>query len=326
LGGGAPLILIVSNALDATTDFFEERLRARGRAFLRLDTESLGSADLTFYAGCKPTTRRAKFKGVALDADDIHAIYYRRPRPPAVGGNRMSVGEREWVDSELRRAWGGWLAATNARWVNHPLAISSASYKPEQLARAEQLGIDIPETLITTDPDEARAFARDCGMEMVVKPIGHGQVEGPGDEVSRLIYTTALGPSDSRLLNQVALCPTLLQRRVPKEVDLRVTIVGVSVLAVALHSQEQQVSAIDCRRDNMRGMRYSAVSLPPQLAERLVAYVKSYGLVYAAIDLILDPNGRYWFLEINPAGQWAWLEQQIAIPISDALVDALDER
>jgi glutathione synthase/RimK-type ligase-like ATP-grasp enzyme len=70
-------------------------------------------------------------------------------------------------------------------------------------------------------------------------------------------------------------------------------------------------------------MRYSEIALPRRLADQLVALTRSYGLYFAAIDLVLDPEGNYWFLELNPAGQWAWLEQEIGVPISAALTRCL---
>jgi hypothetical protein len=317
--------LLLSNAQDVTADYFAERLREAGRAFVRVDTERLGSAGMTFtVGGGHEAVGCASFDGMSIDTSQVHAIYYRRPRPPTVNDDATTAGEREWISSELRRAWGGWFATTRARWVNHPLAISNASYKPEQLARAERMGLRVPETLITTKPEEARAFARAHNMLLVAKPISHGEIRDAAGQQERLIYTTALGDGDGAILDRVAMCPTLLQRRVQKNVDLRVTVVGDSVLPVALHSQEHPVSAVDCRRDNMRRMRYSVAVLPPELEQRLVAYVRSYDLVFAAIDLVRDVDGAHWFLEINPAGQWAWLEQKTGVPISEAIIRAFD--
>ena len=41
------------------------------------------------------------------------------------------------------------------------------------------------------------------------------------------------------------------------------------------------------------------------------------GLTFGAIDLILTPDGEYVFLEVNINGQWAYLEDMLALPISD---------
>ena len=282
---------------------------------------------MTFsVGGGRRPAARATLGDVSLEARDVKAIYYRRPVAPVITAVGMTPGERGWIASELRRAWGGWFATTRALWVNHPLSISGASYKPEQLARAQRMGLNVPETLITTNPAEARAFAETHRTGLIAKPVGHGEIRDEAGQQERLIYTTALGAPDGVLFDRVAGCPTLLQRRLQKEYDLRVTLVGDSVLPVVLHSQDHSVSAVDCRRDNMVGMRYSIARLPDDVEQLLRAYVRSYNLVFAAIDMVRDVHGVYWFLEINPAGQWAWLEQRTGIPISDAIIQAIDVR
>jgi len=231
---------------------------------------------------------------------------------------------RPWVESELRRTWGGLLASNpNVKWVNHPLSISAASYKPEQLARAARFGLSVPETLITTEAGLAREFCEGLGWQVVVKPVGHGEIRGASEAKDRVVYTNPLDEAQSALLERVAFCPTLFQQRIIKDVDVRVTVVGETCIAVALHSQERPVSEIDCRRDNMSGMRYSLVSMPGEIQRTLVALVRSYELHFAAIDLARDRDGRFWFFELNPAGQWAWLEQAAGAPISQALIRCL---
>jgi glutathione synthase/RimK-type ligase-like ATP-grasp enzyme len=151
-------------------------------------------------------------------------------------------------------------------------------------------------------------------------------VFGNTPEQDSLVYTNLVTAEAIEQFALVANCPTLLQRRIAKDVDLRVTVVGGECLTVALHSQEREVSVVDCRRDNMAEMRYSRANLPSSLSASLVQLTHSYGLRYAAIDLARAPDGRYWFFEINPAGQWAWLEEQVNVPISEALVRCLNKR
>ncbi len=47
---------------------------------------------------------------------------------------------------------------------------------------------------------------------------------------------------------------------------------------------------------------------------------------FAALDFIVDPDDQWWFLECNPNGQWAWIEEETGLPISSALADALEGR
>ncbi len=315
------LILIVSNAQDVTADFFERKLTAAGKPFTRLNTECLADVPLTLTFGTGPAPRRwANVRGSLLNLDHIKGIYYRRPVQPHVPGN-ATTATKAWVANELRRAWGGFLAArSDIRWVNHPLAVSAASYKPEQLARAERYGLKIPETVITSVPEEALAFCERHAYDVVVKPVGHGEIREATPDQDRIVYTNAITRACRPLLERVSGCPTLLQRRIAKAVDLRITVVDDECIAVAMHSQDRAVSAIDCRRANMQGMRYSLTQLPSTIERTLVTLVRSYGLLYAAIDMARDTDGEPWFFEVNPAGQWAWLEEKVGAPVSQALI------
>jgi glutathione synthase/RimK-type ligase-like ATP-grasp enzyme len=319
------VILVVSNAADATASFFEDRLRLRGVDYIRLNTEEADRLAIDFqligggYSGAFSICEG----GARYRIDEISAIYYRRPRPVAL----VPIEDpalRLWMQNEHRRAWGGLLfVSQDVRWVNNPIAVGGASYKPEQLARAVRHGLSVPDSLVTSDPTAAEQFCVERNWRIVVKPIGHGEIRGEVPEADRLVYTNSLQVSHAAMLERVRNCPTLFQVHLAKAVDLRITVAGAECIAVALHSQEREHSLVDCRRDNMLRMRYSITRLPTALADTLVDLTRSYGLYYAAIDMVLDPEGNYWFLELNPAGQWAWLEQEIGAPISDALIRCL---
>ncbi|MNZ28723.1 hypothetical protein D3C78_459550 [compost metagenome] len=52
--------------------------------------------------------------------------------------------------------------------------------------------------------------------------------------------------------------------------------------------------------------------------------MRRLNLRYGAIDFVCDPQGNLWFLEINPNGQWAWIENLTGYPIAEAIVDELE--
>jgi glutathione synthase/RimK-type ligase-like ATP-grasp enzyme len=208
------------------------------------------------------------------------------------------------------------------KWVNHPLAISSAIYKPEQLARAASVGLAVPETVITSNPAAAATFCRTHRWDVVAKPIGHGYVANPEESEWYLVYANPLTPDHGRHLDLVKNCPTLFQRRIHKVFDYRVTVVDEECLSVRLRSTLENPQ-LDCRRSNMEGIRYETCDIPDDVRLKLIRLTQSYGLHFAAADLAEDDAGLWWFFEINPAGQWAWLEEQTGIPISQALVNCL---
>jgi len=317
------VILIVSNARDATADFLQERMNQTGVKFIRLNTECLPG--IRFCAAPKAGLVDGGFTigEERFQFADLKSVYYRRPIAPSVDGD-FSPGLRAWIQNENRRSWGGLLLSLQKlRWVNHPLAISAASYKPEQLVRAHRFGLSVPETLITTEPNEARSFCKSHDWNVVAKPLGHGEIRGSGNETDKLVYTSALRPEIDDEFAAVVNCPTLFQVRVNKIIDIRATVIDSRCLGVALHSQERPESMVDCRRNNMIGMRYSRIDLPDTLVDALVELTRSYSLHFAAIDLARDVDGSYWFFELNPAGQWAWLEQKTDVPIAAALIASL---
>jgi glutathione synthase/RimK-type ligase-like ATP-grasp enzyme len=118
--------------------------------------------------------------------------------------------------------------------------------------------------------------------------------------------------------------PHLFQRFVPKRADCRVTIVDERVFVCRLNSGAHPRYAIDVRRglgDPL--LRHDIVQLCDETQAKLIQLVHSLGLHFGAIDLVEDDSGDLWFLEINPNGQWAWIEERTGAPISEAIADSL---
>lgn len=315
----------MSNAQDATADFVARKLEEAERPFVRLNTEELLTLSFDYEVAGQIRGAVGNREG-RIQIDEISSIYYRRPIPPVVPA-AVPDHVAAWMTNEARRAWGGALAARQAiTWVNHPLAVSGASYKPEQLARAKRFQLAVPHSLITNDPERARNFCDTHRGNVIAKPVGHGEILADQPDDDRIVYTNRVPSGDVDDFRGVANCPTFFQEAITKSADVRVTVVGLDSFAVSLWSQENPWSAVDCRRENMRGMRYEVVHLDQPLSDLLVSFVHSYGLLFGAVDLIRDLEGKYWFLELNPAGQWAWLEQLGYGNISGSLIALLSRQ
>jgi D-alanine-D-alanine ligase-like ATP-grasp enzyme len=63
--------------------------------------------------------------------------------------------------------------------------------------------------------------------------------------------------------------------------------------------------------------------LPPAVEAKIHAFMQVFGLIYGAFDFIVTPDGRHIFLEVNPAGQYMWVEAKTGLPITAALADML---
>lgn len=72
------------------------------------------------------------------------------------------------------------------------------------------------------------------------------------------------------------------------------------------------------------GVSFNSCDLPVDVRNRCQQYVARSGLSFGAIDLV-ESNGNFYFLEINPNGEWGWLERPHGMPISSAICDLLLE-
>ncbi len=208
-------------------------------------------------------------------------------------------------------------------WVNNPYAGYLAHFKPYQLKVAQGLGMRIPETIVTTDPDRARMFYSAWGGDVVYKSFRNPVFEL--EDGFRVTYTNRI-PSDTadELRQSVRNCPSMLQEHVAKSHELRVTVVGDQVFTARIESQRHEKAALDWRRHQVaKDVPVVEDDIPDTLKAQLRAMLDALNLVFGAFDFIVDPSGDHVFLEINPHGQWAWVEMRTHQPIANALADLL---
>ena len=133
--------------------------------------------------------------------------------------------------------------------------------------------------------------------------------------------TRILRQEELALLDHARDAPVIFQEYIEALYDLRVTIVGEEVFSAAIHSQ-QTAYAVDFRMD-MENAAIEAMLLPAEVEDAIRSLVDRLGLVYGAIDMRRTPDDQYVFLEINPAGQWLFVEQKTGQPIAAALAELL---
>jgi glutathione synthase/RimK-type ligase-like ATP-grasp enzyme len=252
--------------------------------------------------------------GKVLDLDDFRAIWWRRPQPYRLHAEIMQPEHQAFAYTESHEAFSGLWQALDVFWVNHPTRDEVAARKVFQLRIAQEVGLDIPHTLITNDPEHARAFISSHGSERTIYKA-FSATEQHWRE------TRILKPDEVALIDNVKYAPVIFQEYIPAQYDIRITIVGDEMFPAAIHSQESSYK-VDFRMD-MMNTRIEAVRLPDEVESGLRALMSRLGLVYGAVDMRLTPDGRYIFLEINPAGQWLFIEDRSRQPITAALANIL---
>jgi len=188
------------------------------------------------------------------------------------------------------------------------------------LRLAKLVGFAVPETLISNSFDEIRQFA--TGRTVIGKPLRQALTGSSGTE--QVIYTTRLPEIAEPDRQAIRSVPAIYQTEIAKQRDLRVTVVGERVFAVAIDSQSRSETVTDWRRGSVPDLAHEIIELPADIKVLCVSLVQQLDLRFGAIDLVLDAEGRYWFLECNPNGQWAWIENRTGAPISSAIVDELE--
>ena len=123
------------------------------------------------------------------------------------------------------------------------------------------------------------------------------------------------------MLHNLRFAPVIFQEYVPAQFDVRITIIGQNVFAASIYSQETSYK-VDYRMD-MQSARIEPYKSPTDVLKRLKIFMKHLGLIYGAIDMRLTPDGRIIFLEINPAGQWMFIEERTKQPITKAFSELL---
>jgi MvdD family ATP-grasp ribosomal peptide maturase len=258
-----------------------------------------------------------------LNLREVSAVWYRRID---IGGRIPQTLDRQLRNAsvlESRVTIQGTIASLKAFHLDPVWTIRRAENKQLQLEVARELGIDIPRTLITNDPQAVQAFAESCPDGIITKMMSSFAIyDEKGQE--KVVFTNPVSPEDLKHLDGLCLCPMTFQEQLLKTLELRVTIVGDRVFAAAIDSQSCEQSQYDWRRNGLELIdSWKFYQLPQELEKRLLQLMHWFGLHYGAIDMILTPDGRYVFLEVNPVGEFFWLEHCPGLPISGAIADLL---
>jgi glutathione synthase/RimK-type ligase-like ATP-grasp enzyme len=309
-------ILVISTVVDASTDEVIRLLTERGAQVVRLNSEDLPFRSSLSIDYDRSDAVRLHVNGKSATSKSIWYRRLRTPKKPAA----MDEGIYDFCLRENRAALIGGLLTQHVRWMSHPTAVWQAEFKPYQLHVAKSVGLKIPETLISNDP-VAIAQMHATWEKTIVKPARSGYFLEGGNEFA--VFTSELPQGDLATLEDAKWTPSIYQRRIPKKFDVRVTCVGSELFAAAIHSQTDPAASVDWRKTGNPDLPHSRIALPEALVTKLKELMAKLGLAFGCIDLVFTPDREYVFLEVNPSGQWLWLDDQLELGISRAVADWL---
>lgn len=316
------MLLIVSNKTDLATDYLILKLREKGIKFFRLNTEDYLSVwDVSFFLDSSGYSAFIFTNSIKINLTHISGAYIRQPRLPTLSIHDADADfARREIGESLRALW---RYIDDDIWLNAPHNILRASNKPEQLKIAQRLGFHIPQTFIGADMLALRDFCHSVTGDVIVKAVKHGFLYD--GHQAKVAATQKINKDNLEDLINYAKLPMIVQERIHKKCDIRVTVIGEKLYATAIYSQEYEETAVDWRlADHYKiSLKHESIELPSAICDLCIVITKYFKLKYSAIDLILSKDGQYYFLEMNPNGQWAWIEQLTDYPIRDAIIEAL---
>lgn len=310
-----PTVLILASRFDFTCDFIVAALRRRSASYVRLNSEDM--ADWVIELDPSEPRCRLRFEGsdYSLESSTLRSVVFRRPVYLRDYGDDQRSPEERFA----RIQWASFMqnleVFEQASWFNSPTSTYRAEHKMVQLNAAKSVGMDIPPTRVTNDP--ASVLESIPGPTYIIKGLDTVMIRDSGHETFG--FTTVASASELEG-NAWRAAPTTIQWRVPDKVDVRVTVVGDAVFAASILQDGRGVSH-DWRlhKDSVQFRRYQ---LPAEIEDQCRALVDALGLRFGAIDLAISGD-RYYFLEVNPTGEWAWLVDAAGLPIDEAFGEQL---
>lgn len=261
----------------------------------------------------------AKNKNIKLR--DIRAVWSRR-RGTFQPSNDLSAEHKSFVATECRTVYEGLYSLTpGARWMNNPWREREANNTFFQLMAARDVGLNIPDSIVTQSPDRARSFYFEHSGRVIVKKISKVPLFAMGN--IEPVHTSEITEAELDRIEFVKYCPTLFQAKVDRLVELRVTVVEDSLFCAATEPDYNNQFGTDIRKEGLTSISFFPYSLPAEIEVKLRRLMKRLGLSFGAIDLILDESGNYVFLELNPSGQWGWTEGGTGYAIMESIADWL---
>lgn len=307
-------VLVIAPLTDVHAVVVSRHLEALSMQVLIVDTADYlrtWRASTTFRERGTETVIHSLRSERVFGLSRLRGVWYRRMWPFQIDDRISNSDAQTFAYNECRDFIHG-LLATYPNVVNDPAREWAANRKILQLHTASQVGLRIPRTLVSTDPNEVRAFQAENCDDVIFKPLTN--------TVFQFTETRRLEEMHWEKSGSMELAPTIFQERIAARYHLRSTVIDDRIFTARL-TTKQAFAENDWRLDPTREV--TACELDADTASRVIELMRSLGLRYGALDFIVDDQERPCFLEVNPSGQFLFCEIHAGLPISEAIASAL---
>jgi len=305
--------LVISSTIDYSTDLICCELERRGLNYLRINRDHFSEYQILYTLQKDSLSIKLGGYAFAISPSKLKSVYFRAPVFLRNMGKPYTLQEQlyksQW-SSFIRNL----ISFDNTTWVNHPVSIYAAENKLYQLKIAQRCCLSVPETYVGNTLPETIQSAR----TYIVKSLDTALFYDNGQEM--FTYSTMI--SGQELLNaEIQSAPIIVQEYLCDKTDIRATVIGDTIFAVSITKNGCNIEG-DWRKSEKESLKYSPIDLPVNVQEHIRELMHKLGLRFGGIDLALV-NDTYYFIEINPTGEWGWLVSTTKFPIDKAIAEYL---
>ena len=305
--------LILSTTIDYSTDLICAELEKRGLKYLRMNRDHFSKYDILCHLQENVINVKLEDIWYELTPKALKSIYFRAPV------FLRSTGKAYTLEEQLKRSqWSSFIRnliiLDDSLWINHPVAVYRAENKLYQLKIASECGMNVPDTYVgnslPTNIVPEKAY--------IVKSLDTALFYDNGKEM--FTYSTTI--SGQELMNsEIKSAPIILQEYLADKVDFRVTFINGHIYPVAIKKRGEPIYG-DWRMNKKEDLEYKLVELPLTLKSKIINLMDALKLTFGGLDFALVDD-TYYFIEVNPTGEWGWLASSVGLPIDKAIVDCM---
>lgn len=295
----------MTSSIDVTVDYIIRKY-SNEINFYRVNIDKY--AEYEFVIGYKNEWTIKHYEWhTPLISDDIYSIYYRKPRLPDL--SEFEYAYQHMIAKDIISLVNGLVDSFDGKVLTKPYILRKTENKIFQLLYAQNNNFLTPSSFIGNSNEIAKKFL--CNKS-IIKPLTLGKIQN-GDfiELYQTNYFTQLD-------QDISLSPVYLQNYIEKKYEVRMTYINGFYYPVRIDS----IDKLDWRKD-YKGHRYSIIDCPSSIIRQCDMMIKQFDLNFGAFDFIVDNLERWIFLEVNPNGQWLWLEESLNLTISQKIIEYL---
>ncbi|RPE05580.1 ATP-grasp ribosomal peptide maturase [Chitinophaga lutea] len=316
------MILCITHSQDTyTIDLVQQHLEQLGYPSFRFNSDEFGTRyRLRYRLTAAGPQYQLEHGNTLIDAADITGVWYRKLWELKVPASLDPAYVPAFV-KEYNTSLHIFLDSLDVPWINRiDIDHAVSGNKLLQLTAAQAAGLAVPQTLFSNHAEDAIRFYDDHNGDVVVKL--HGALSKTMDGRGDFFPTTRLRKEDVPMLESLSACPMILQQYIPKDRELRIVYVDGEFFTGSLRAPD----TTDWRTASTTIIQWEPFVLPPAQEEKITRLMQLLGLPFGAIDMIVQPDGQYVFLEVNPQGEWGMLQKYLGFPIAETIAEKLVQK